>query len=72
MAKAPLQRAIEIAGGQSALARGIGTIQQNIWFWLNKANGRVPAEHCDAIERATAGAVTKQQLRPDIFKEKAA
>lgn len=28
---------------------------------------RVPAEHCRAIEQATNGAVTRYDLRPDVF-----
>lgn len=31
-----------------------------------KARGNVPAEHCPAIERATAGAVRCEDLRPDV------
>jgi DNA-binding transcriptional regulator YdaS (Cro superfamily) len=30
-----------------------------------KARGSVPVEHCLAIERATEGAVTRRDLRPD-------
>jgi DNA-binding transcriptional regulator YdaS (Cro superfamily) len=29
----------------------------------------VPAERCGAIERATAGAVTALELRPDVFSD---
>lgn len=28
---------------------------------------RVPAEYCRAIEKATEGALTRYQLRPDVF-----
>ena len=28
--------------------------------------GRVPAEHCPAIERATGGKVRCEDLRPDV------
>nr|WP_245832097.1 YdaS family helix-turn-helix protein [Solemya velesiana gill symbiont] len=38
-----LRRAIDLVGGQSALARAINSKQQNVWFWLNES-GRVPAE----------------------------
>jgi DNA-binding transcriptional regulator YdaS (Cro superfamily) len=31
-----------------------------------KHRGRVPAEHCPSIERATQGAVRCEQLRPDV------
>lgn len=68
-----LERAIEIVEGQSALARAIGDpIQQgHVWYWLREKGGEVPAEHCAAIERATDGKVTRQDLRPDIFGDKA-
>lgn len=68
MAKKYLKKAIRIAGGQSALARACGgsVRQQHIWNWLNR-DGKVPAEHVLAIERATAGRVTRHQLRPDIY-----
>ena len=47
-----LRRAIDLVGGQSALARAINSKQQNVWFWLNKS-GRVPAEFVLPIEQAT-------------------
>ncbi|QAZ38449.1 Cro/Cl family transcriptional regulator [Methylibium sp. Pch-M] len=59
-----LSRAVEIAKGQAALASAIGVKQQHVWNWLSR--GRVPAEHCPAIERATAGAVRCEELRPDV------
>lgn len=63
-----LERAIRIAGSQSALARAAGIRQQDIWYYLNRANGRVPAEKCAAIEKATGGRVTCRDLRPDVFR----
>ena len=66
---AALKRAVGIMGSQSALARAIGenVKQAHVWYWLNEGAGRVPAEHCAAIERATEGKVTRHDLRPDIF-----
>ena len=66
MANAALQKAIDAMGGQSALARALGLPQQNIWWWLNKMD-RVPAEQAVPIERATNGAVTRRELRPDLY-----
>lgn len=65
----PLQTAVDLVGGQAALARAIGgTVKQaHVWHWLNRGGARVPAEHCAAIERATAGKITRQDLRPDVF-----
>lgn len=54
-------------GGQSELARAIGAKQQYVWRWLSR--GRVPAEHCPAIERETRARgepVTCEELRPDV------
>ena len=62
----PLKKAVAISGGQAALARLLGLKQQHISWWINKSK-RVPAEHVIAIERAVGGAVTRHDLRPDVF-----
>ena len=67
--KKSLERAIEICGGQTALAIAIGVKQPNVWNWLNRADGVTPAEYCLKIEQATHGAVTRYELRPDVFCE---
>ena len=55
MSQAAIHRAVEIAGGQSALARKVGARQQEIWNWLN---GRpIPDHRRPAIERETGVAV---------------
>jgi UDP-N-acetylglucosamine 1-carboxyvinyltransferase len=61
-----LQKAIEIAGGQSALGRLINRDQKAIWAWLNTTQ-KVPAEDVLNIEEATQGQVTRHDLRPDIY-----
>ena len=61
-----LERAIEIVGSQSALARICDVKQGHVWAWLNKT-GRCPAKHVLAVEEATAGEITRHQLRPDIY-----
>ena len=74
-----LERAVSIAGGQSALAKKINSLvpdkiqvkQQNIWAWLNKS-GTVPAEYAIPIELATGGQVKRHEIRPDIYPEAAA
>lgn len=65
MTNAPLQRAVDVAGGQSALARKIGTRQSLIWHWLERSKKGVPAEWCQPIERETG--VLAAELRPDLF-----
>lgn len=71
--KSALQKAIEIVGGQTALANKIGepVKQAHVWNWLNR-DGVVPAEHVLKIEAATDGAVTRHELRPDIYPREAA
>ena len=59
-----LGKAIKHAGSQKNLADSIGLVPQVVNNWLRRGN--VPADHCPAIERATAGAVTCEELRPDI------
>jgi len=61
-----LSRAIENLGSQSALARACGVKQGHVWHWLNKSRN-VPADYVLTIEAATGGAVTRHELRPDIF-----
>jgi len=65
--KNPLQKAVEIAGGQTCLAKLIGIRQSHVWNWLNRSLGVVPAEYCIKIEQATNGSVTRYDLRPDVF-----
>lgn len=62
----PLEKAVTLVGGQTALARKLGVKQQNIHWWLTKSK-KVPAERCIAIERATNCAVSRYALRPDVF-----
>jgi DNA-binding transcriptional regulator YdaS (Cro superfamily) len=60
----PIQRAIRVAGSQRALAARCGVTQAAVSKWV--LGGRVPAERCVEIERATSGAVRCEELRPDI------
>lgn len=59
-----LTTAIGVTKGVSELARLIGVSQSAVSNWRARG-GLVPVEHCTAIERATAGAVTRRDLRPD-------
>jgi len=61
---AALERAIALAGGQSALARAIGKSQGHVWHWVKVAK-RVPAEAVLAVEQATG--VPRSELRPDVY-----
>jgi len=57
--------AATIAGSQKALADILGVSPKAVWAWINR--GSVPAHYCAAIERATNGAVSRRELRPDDF-----
>ena len=60
-----LERAIEIAGGQSALAKKLGKLPSHLQYWRFK--GFPPAEIVAAIVEATGGKVSKSDLRPDLW-----
>lgn len=62
-----IEKAIQIVGGESALARAVGTSQSNVWYWAKRAKRGVPGEYVLAIEDATGGRVTRHELRPDIY-----
>lgn len=61
-AMAALDEAIASAGSVKALAARIDVATSAPSMW--KSRGRVPAEHCPAIERATG--VSCERLRPDV------
>lgn len=58
-----LAKAIEAVGSQRALADAVGVSTQAVTKWRRQ----VPAERVIAIELATGGAVTRYQLRPDLY-----
>jgi len=66
-----LQKAVDIAGGQTALAialshSGRAIKQAHVWNWLNSKSpeNSPPAEYCPDIERITG--VACESLRPDV------
>lgn len=59
----PIQRAAQLAGGQSALARKLGCTSQAVSKMCS--TGRVPAERVIPIEAATG--VSRHELRPDLY-----
>ncbi len=54
-------------GSQGVLARALNVPQSLLSAWAASGCGRrsVPIQRCVAIERATNGAVTRRDLRPD-------
>lgn len=59
-----INKAIETIGTQTALAKAINVVPQVVNNWIRRGN--VPANYCPSIERATNGAVTCEDLRPDV------
>lgn len=64
-----LRRAKEILRKQAVLAEAVGVTQPSVAYML-RSGKRVPAEWCLPIERATKGAVTCHDLRPDLYPAK--
>lgn len=60
-----IERAINRAGSQKALANAIGCSQQYISKILRKRGGHVPAELVVAISDATG--IPRHELRPDLY-----
>lgn len=65
MTTAALRKAIELAGGQKALADKIGASQSKVWYWLGRAKRGVPGEFVLPVERATG--ISRHDLRPDLY-----
>ena len=70
--KTPLQRACDLVGGQSELARVLVKLKpdrsltpQAVQYWCRK--DRVPANWVIAIESATDSQITRYELRPDLY-----
>ena len=63
--KEALDVAIAALGGLSSAARSLPSVRsyQVIQQWRDKG---IHAERCPSIERATGGAVTCEELRPDV------
>ena len=60
--------AVAAAGSQTELARQLECSQVFV-HQMQHGLRKVPARLCLPIERATGGAVTRYDLRPDIFGE---
>ena len=60
-----LDRAIAHFGSQAKLGRAVGLSQAAIYKM--RAERRMPAEIAKAIDEASAGSVSKSDLRPDLW-----
>jgi DNA-binding transcriptional regulator YdaS (Cro superfamily) len=66
-----LNKAIEYAGGQAALAEKLTKLRKRK-VWQSVVRGwiireRVPSDWCPAIEKVLQGKVKASDLRPDTF-----
>lgn len=59
-----IEKACHSVGSQAELARQLGVSSVTVHQWRSGARP-VPIERCVAIEQATAGQVTRKDLRPD-------
>lgn len=69
MKKTPLEIAINAAGSARALAERIGVTPMAITQWKSRG---VPARRVQAVVMACNGAVSAEDLRPDIFRAQVA
>ena len=60
-----IEKAIRIAGSQTALGNLVGVTPQAIQKWA--AHGSVPGERCRAVEKLLNGAVTRYELNAAVF-----
>lgn len=61
----------ESGTSQGAFAQVLGVSQGMVSHWL-LGKKRITAERARDIERATAGRITRYDLRPDVFGEREA
>jgi DNA-binding transcriptional regulator YdaS (Cro superfamily) len=66
-----IERAAEIVGGRSVLAARI-SVSSSFISQMITGTRPIPPKLCRAIEVATEGRVTREELRPDIFADTAA
>lgn len=60
-----VDKAVRLAGNQTALARRLGLTPQAVQKWVDQ--GYVPSERCREVEDIFACAVTRYELNPKVF-----
>lgn len=68
MNNSPIERAVQYAGGISALATLIGVRPPTVHEWKTGVRP-VPIKRCVGINKATNGAITLQELRPNDWQQ---
>ncbi|GAP66822.1 hypothetical protein MBSD_n2137 [Mizugakiibacter sediminis] len=64
----PVREAVELVGGQTALARLVCVTQGLVWQWVNDRL-LVTVERAIAIDKATDGRVPCTRIRPDLAEQ---
>ena len=59
-----IERATELIGGQTSLAKLLGVSQSHVWNWINRKH-QAPAKYISAISKATDGKVPIEELLAD-------
>lgn len=57
-----VRKACELVGGPSKLAEKVGVSRQMLYEWE-----KITAEYVLPIEAATAGQITRHEMRPDLY-----
>lgn len=60
-----IRKACEAVGGQAEMSRKLCVSSPTVNQWVMGVRP-IPAERCPAIEKATGGVVTCEDLRPDV------
>lgn len=63
-----IRKACDLVGSQAALAKLLGVTPASVNQWVSGIRP-VPTSKCSSIERATGGAVTRRDLRPNDWRE---
>ncbi|WP_434779023.1 transcriptional regulator [Neisseria sp. Ec49-e6-T10] len=61
-----LKKAISYFGTQVELGRKLGVTKSAVTSWKKKRN-QIPAHIAVSIEKITDGAVSREDVRPDLF-----
>jgi len=56
---------IEKLGGPKRVAELLDLEYMAVWQWTKRG---IPLRHCPTIEKMTHGAITCEDMRPDVFK----
>lgn len=62
-----IEKAVCLIGGQTKLAKYLGTTQTAVFYWINR-HGQAPAKYIPRISELTNGQVTVYELLADHVK----